>query len=55
MCILEAMRGNDIGNPWEFDLGPQPDDMGTIMEKGDGERMEAELFSRLGGFMDRGE
>jgi hypothetical protein len=41
------MKGNAGTPPWEHDLGP--DNMGEILDQADaGERMEAELFSRLG-------
>jgi hypothetical protein len=48
MCLLECMKGNAGGTPpWEYDLGP--DNMGEILDQPDaGERMEAELFARLG-------
>ena len=43
------MKGN-AGTPgWEHDLGP--DDMGEIFNEMDGERMEAELSSRLGSML----
>lgn len=49
MCILENMKGN-AGTPgWEHDLGP--DNMGEILDEMDGERMEAELSSRLGSML----
>lgn len=49
MCILENMKGN-AGTPgWEHDLGPA--NMGEILDEMDGERMEAELSSRLGSML----
>lgn len=49
MCILVNTKGN-AGTPgWEHDLGP--DDMGEIFNEMDGERMEAELSSRLGSML----
>lgn len=49
MCILENMKGN-AGTPgWEHDLGP--DNMGEMLDEMDGERMEAELSSRLGSML----
>ena len=49
MCILENMEGN-AGTPgWEHDMGS--DGMGEILDEMDGERMEAELSSRLGSML----
>lgn len=49
MCILENMKGNAGPPSWEHNLGP--DDMGEILDEMDGERMEAELTSRLGSLL----
>ncbi|GAD99774.1 hypothetical protein PVAR5_8501 [Paecilomyces variotii No. 5] len=47
MCLLRNMKGNAGTPAWESDLGP--DIMGAIMDEPDaGERMEVELFTRLG-------
>ncbi|KAJ5174884.1 uncharacterized protein N7482_000761 [Penicillium canariense] len=48
MCVYSNMKANaDPGPEWEEDLGS--DDMGQILEQPDaGERMEVELFTRLG-------
>ena len=49
MCVLENMKGNAGSPGWEHDLGP--DNMGEIINEMDGERMEAELCSRLGSIL----
>lgn len=49
MCLLENMKGNAGSPGWEHDLGP--DNMGEIINEMDGERMEAELYSRLGSIL----
>ncbi|KAK2760194.1 hypothetical protein FQN54_002261 [Arachnomyces sp. PD_36] len=47
-AVIANMKGAAGVQPWEFDFGG-PDDVGGIMEGPDpGERMEAELFTRLG-------
>ncbi|KAL1849198.1 hypothetical protein Plec18167_009592 [Paecilomyces lecythidis] len=47
MCLLRNMKGNAGTPAWESDLGP--DNMGAILNEPDaGERMEVELFTRLG-------
>jgi len=48
MCVYSNMKANaDPGPVWEEDLGS--DDMGQTLEQPDaGERMEGELFTRLG-------
>lgn len=47
MCVLQNMKGDAGATQWEYDLGP--DDIGEVMQQADaGQRMEAELFSRLG-------
>lgn len=47
MCVYRSMKGNTDPQPsWE-DLGS--DDIGQVLEQPDaGERMEVELFTRLG-------
>ncbi|KAJ5212752.1 uncharacterized protein N7498_004398 [Penicillium cinerascens] len=48
MCVYRSMKGNaEPRSSWEEDLGS--DDVGQILEQPDaGERMEVELFTRLG-------
>ncbi|KAJ6083554.1 hypothetical protein N7467_007689 [Penicillium canescens] len=51
MCVYRNMKGNAEPQPlWEEDLGE--DNMGQILEQHDAaERMEVELFTRLGSFV----
>lgn len=48
MAVLANMRGAAAEPSWEMDF-PEGNMMGDIMEEPDGaERMEAELYERLG-------
>lgn len=51
MCVLANMKANaEPRVPWEDDLGE--DDIGQILEQEDaGQRMETELFTRLGEYI----
>lgn len=51
MCVYRNMKANAEPLPvWEEDLGG--DDIGQILEQPDAaERMEVELFTRLGGLV----
>lgn len=50
MCLLANFKGNEGEPIWEHDLGPN--DMGQIIDQPNaGERMEVELFNRLGGLI----
>lgn len=51
MCVYRNMKANaEPQEDWEADLGE--DDMGGILRQPDAaERMEVELFNRLGGLM----
>lgn len=51
MCVYGNLKANaEVRTVWEEDLGS--DDMGEILEQPDAaERMEVELFTRLGGQM----
>jgi hypothetical protein len=51
MCVLANMKANaEPRVPWEDDLGE--DDIGQILEQQDAsERMETELFTRLGEYV----
>jgi hypothetical protein len=51
MCIYRNMKANAEPQPlWEEDLGE--DNMGQILQHHDAaERMEVELFTRLGDFV----
>jgi hypothetical protein len=50
-CVYKNLKANaEREEVWEDDLGSN--DMGEILEQADaGERMEVELFTRLGGLV----
>lgn len=49
MCLLQQMKGNAGIPAWESDIAP---DMEAILDEPDaGERMEAELYTRLGPYI----
>lgn len=53
-AVLANMKGKAAVPLWEYDFGGS-DDIGGIMEEPDpAERMEAELFTRLGAGSDEG-
>lgn len=50
MCVYNNMKATGSRPLWEHDL--DEDDMGEILEQPDApERMEVELFTRLGGLV----
>ncbi|KAL4882555.1 HNH endonuclease-domain-containing protein [Aspergillus karnatakaensis] len=50
MCLLKMMKGNSQIKDWEHDL--EPDTIEGILSEPDGaERMEVELFTRLGPYL----